>query len=700
MVRRRNDDESDEEFEFNDESDEMEDEMNDYVEEEDESENDAVENRHNHRLSRSQTRHTSSTIPKYAMIEEDKEESASEEQPTVNEESNNETSLTINISTEGMDLSQKRKREDVITDVAEVETEDLKRKRVFKSFSTLPPALILYILQYHQISISIDEQLAVHSNIFSIKSKSLIKALYGYFPNQPRKQLWNKTFKAYQSYRECHLLWTSIELYCPVISKKLSMHPGYNILDYVPWRHVKNLRIYGSVSPFSLARLRSSKQLVDLCITGDQFVTFDQINNDHTTILPKSLQYLDLSHTSITESGITILFQRCKNLKVVGLSSMKKGLKTPYAIHMMACFASKLRQLELDNNQLTDEVVQTILRVLPQLEFLSISDNPSLTHQAFLPHKNLKMLYMMNHPSLTEAMFVRFSKCFPSLEDLNLTGCSSKSPKLVSQLLCSAKSLKILSIGGVFHKPPSPKINNDQSSTKNEEVKVDYPSLSILNTGLNLSNLKIFRLDNHILDDLLIVNGIASMKNLSTLSLIGCKGLSDSNLAILLAKVPSLKQLSICSTVHDDKSQFTGKGIVDALLHPNSAPLKLLDISACEPFCLSNSDEVINRLLLSHKSLRTLKADGCKLTDDCVRGLDSLFDASTGNSVTSLQSLSFLSTQVRGAKDYIQAHCPFILSFAYFQFYWFRDETVVLPVPSVLHGTSAPPPAPSTSNAF
>ncbi|KAE8747642.1 hypothetical protein FOCC_FOCC005621 [Frankliniella occidentalis] len=219
----------------------------------------------------------------------------------------------------------------------------------------------------------------------------------------------------------------------------------------------------------------------------------------------------------------------CPNLQELDATGVRLN---KFGLQRLGSGCTKLRKLNLNYCSGVDErFLENLLKILPELESLSIAQWGELTGQALnkLPPETMRELNLNACSNLRPNELLTAVKRLPLLESLSLTSCISLSNQHVKTLFESVPQLRSLNMAQYF-------------------PRLKYASLESI--GM-LSNLRCLNLE---LNDLLTDRGIETIvdgcRELESLNITGCRAYAPEHCVTtkgitLLAKLPCLRELKM-----------------------------------------------------------------------------------------------------------------------------------------------------------
>ncbi|CAG9321566.1 unnamed protein product [Blepharisma stoltei] len=293
--------------------------------------------------------------------------------------------------------------------------------------------------------------------------------------------------------------------------------PGLSMDIIENFLGLKKLKIWNSVVqkfPSGLEKLKiTSSQDSKVNCLGLNDMTFRILENSCSRI--KKLKIVDSKtrindNDSLTNASIALICKKWSKIKHLWLTSYSEvGVNYVDENSIIDLFNTccDMRTLGLDNfKQLSDICVEALCNKSPNLETLSLSftriSDSSLIHISSL--KKLQYLSLRNCKKLSEPGLIELLRDLPELEALNFSATSNITDQVISVLASNCRNLKQL-------------VLNDARITSLEPI--------------------------------------SNMANLSDLSIVGCKGLNNSENFRFLVRLHNLCNLTIVGSkilTHDD----------------------------------------------------------------------------------------------------------------------------------------------------
>ncbi|KAK3915340.1 F-box/LRR-repeat protein 7 [Frankliniella fusca] len=231
----------------------------------------------------------------------------------------------------------------------------------------------------------------------------------------------------------------------------------------------------------------------------------------------------------------------CPNLQELDAAGVKLN---KFGLQRLGSGCTKLRKLNLNYCSGVDErFLENLLKILPELESLSIAQWGELTGQALnkLPPETMRELNLNACSNLRPNELLTAVKRLPLLESLSLTSCISLSNQHVKTLFESVPQLRSLNMAQYF-------------------PRLKYASLESIGMLTNLRSLNVE------LNDLLTDRGIETIvdgcRELESLNITGCRAYAPEHCVTtkgitLLAKLPCLRELKMSYLADINDSALT-----------------------------------------------------------------------------------------------------------------------------------------------
>ena len=246
-----------------------------------------------------------------------------------------------------------------------------------------------------------------------------------------------------------------------------------------------------------------------------------------------SLSFLSLviyAHSRHRRSKfLPIVGSLCPNLEELDATGVRLSR---YGLQKLGNGCTKLKKLNLNYCSGVDErFLENLLRILPDLESLSLAQWGDLTGQALnkLPPETMRELNLNSCSNLRPNELLSAVKRLPHLESLSLTSCISLSNQHVKTLFESVPQLRSLNMAQYF-------------------PRLKYASLESIGmlTGLRSLNLEL----NDLLTDRGLETIVAGCKELECLNITGCRAYAPEHCVTTkgiktLAQLPLLRELKM-----------------------------------------------------------------------------------------------------------------------------------------------------------
>lgn len=235
---------------------------------------------------------------------------------------------------------------------------------------------------------------------------------------------------------------------------------------------------------------------------------------------------------------LPIVGMLCPNLEELDATGVRLN---KFGLQRLGTGCTKLRKLNLNYCSGVDErFLENLLRILPELESLSLAQWGDLTGQALnkLPPETMKELNLNSCSNLRPNELLSAVKRLPLLESLSLTSCISLSNQHVKSLFESVPQLRSLNMAQYF-------------------PRLKYSSLESIGmlTSLRSLNLEL----NDLLTDRGLETIVEGCRDLECLNITGCRAYAPEHCVTTkgiktLARLPCLRELkmSYLAEIHDE----------------------------------------------------------------------------------------------------------------------------------------------------
>ncbi|XP_034256181.1 uncharacterized protein LOC117654106 [Thrips palmi] len=342
-----------------------------------------------------------------------------------------------------------------------------------------------------------------------------------------------------------------------------------------------------------------------------------------------SLSFLSLAiyaHSRHRRSKfLPIVGTLCPNLHELDATGVRLN---KYGLQRLGSGCSKLRKLNLNFCSGVDErFLENLLRILPDLESLSLAQWGDLTGQALnkLPPYTMRELNLNNCSNLRPNELLSAVKRLPYLESLTLTSCISLSNQHVKAIFESVPQLRSLNMAQYF-------------------PRLKYSSLESIGMLCNLRSLNLE------LNDLLTDSGLETIvegcKDLECLNITGCRAYAPEHCVTTkgiktLARLSCLRELkmSYLADINDEALIVLAQNSALHKLECRGCPslkgdgflriislcpdLELCDVSGCDHVKISivktaitavklRNNNTFLRLLVGGTGIAWEQLDACK----------------------------------------------------------------------------------------